>query len=379
MSTAIQERRRWNGPLRLALRTTLAGVITFALGHVLKLPQAYWAVLTSVIVVQASVATSLKAVADRMLGTVAGAVWGVIITLVIPHHGPVALGATLVVALAPLALMAALRPAFRVAPITAVIVLLSTTGVQLGPVHYALDRVLEIAVGCVVGLAVSVLVVPDRAQGLLADAGAEVIMALRALADVLFAELTRPTDAAAVGAAHSRLNQTLTRVETLVDEVKRERAHRLSDAPDAEPFARTLRRLRHDFTAISRAVAEPLPPSTLEHLSAAIGGLRGAITDYLTESAAAVRDRQPPPVLTAVDRALLAFRDAMDRLRQSGTLRQLAIEELERVLSLAFALQQLAIHLAELAERIADYATSRPASAGSSARAASPTEGEKTS
>ena len=83
-----------NGVVRLALRATLAGLVTFALGHVLKLPQAYWAVLTSVIVVQASVATSLKAVVDRMLGTVAGAIWGGIVTLVIPHHGPVALGAT---------------------------------------------------------------------------------------------------------------------------------------------------------------------------------------------------------------------------------------------------------------------------------------------
>jgi len=367
------------GPLRLALRTTLAGLLTFALGHVLKLPQAYWAVLTSVIVVQASVATSLKAVVDRMLGTVAGAVWGVIVTLVVPHHDQVALGATLVLALAPLALMAALRPSFRVAPITAVIVLLSTTGVQLGPVHYALDRVLEIAVGCVVGLAVSVLVVPDRAQGLLADAVAEVLLALRALAETMFAELTRPTDAAAIGATHARLNQTLTRVESLVDELKRERAHRLSDAPDAEPFARTLRRLRHDFTAITRAVAEPLPPPTLHHLADAVGELRRALSTYLTESAVAVRERRPPPALVVVDHAMLGFREAMDRLRQSGTLRQLTIEELERVLSLAFALQQLAIHLADLAERIAEHATTRLAAGDSSTSSTRRTEGERAS
>jgi uncharacterized membrane protein YccC len=371
--------RNWNPGLRLALRTTLAGLVTFALGHVLKLPQAYWAVLTAVIVMQASVATSLKAVVDRMLGTVAGAVWGVIVTLLIPHHGPVALGAALAVALAPLALMAALRPSYRVAPITAVIVLLSTTGVQLGPVHYALDRVVEIAVGCVVGLAVSVLVVPDRAQGLLADAAAEVILSLRALADLLLAELARPTDATAVGATHARLNQTLTRVEALVDEVKRERAHRLSDAPDAEPFARTLRRLRHDFTAISRAVAEPLPPLTLHHLADATGELRRALTDYLTDAATAVRERRPAPAPVAVDHALQGFRAAVDRLRQSETLRQLSIDELERVLSLAFALQQLAIHLADLAERIAEHATSRPATVGSSATSTSLTQGERTS
>jgi uncharacterized membrane protein YccC len=354
-----------SGALRLALRTTLAGLITFALGHLLKLPQAYWAVLTSIIVVQGSVATSLKAVADRILGTVTGALWGVIVTLVVPHHSPVALGATLVVALAPLALMAALWPSYRLAPITAVIVLLSTTGAQLGPVHYALDRVLEIMIGCFIGLAVSVVVVPDRAQRLLADAAAEVILGLRALADVLFADLTRPTDAVAVGATQARLNQVLTRVEALGDEVKRERAHRLSDTPDVEPFARTLRRLRHDFTAIARAVAEPLPPLALHHLANALGGLRRALADHLVESAAAMRARRPRPELVTVDGALLGFRASMDRLRQSGTLRQLTIEELERVLSLGFALQQLTIHLADLAERIAEHATTPRARAAS--------------
>jgi len=76
---------------------------------------------------------------------------------------------------------------------------------------------------------------------------------------------------------------------------------------------------------------------------------------------------------------LQGFRAALDRLRQSGTLSQLGIEDLERVLSLAFALQQLAIHLADLAERIAEYATSRPAAGGSSATSTSLSQGERTS
>jgi hypothetical protein len=48
----------------------------------------------------------------------------------------------------------------------------------------------------------------------------------------------------------------------------------------------------------------------------------------------------------------------MDRLRQSGTLRELGIEEMERVLSLAFALHQLRGNLGDLADRIAEHATS---------------------
>src|SRR5215831_4444882 len=92
---------------RLALRTTLAGLLTFTLAHLWELPQAYWAVLTSVIIMQASVGGSLKAGLDRMLGTVAGAIWGVSVTLTIPHRDTLSLGVTLVVAIAPLALVAA--------------------------------------------------------------------------------------------------------------------------------------------------------------------------------------------------------------------------------------------------------------------------------
>jgi len=344
--------------IRLALRTMLAGLITFTLAHLLELPQGYWAVLTSVIVMQASVGGSLKAGLDRMLGTVAGAIWGVSVTLAIPHHDTLTLGLTLAVALTPLALVAALKSNYRVAPVTAIIVLLSTTGVQLGPVRYAIDRVLEIGLGCLVGFAVSLLVLPARAHGLLAEAAEEVILALRDLLELLLQETTRSPDGTALAATHLRLSQALSRVEGLVDEVKRERANRLTDTPDAEPFARNLRRLRHDLTAIGRTVTEPLPQPARQYLEEAMGDLRLAISDYLVGSAASIRGRRVPPSLESVDKALLAFRDSMDRLRQSGTLRDLGIDAVEQVFSLAFAVQQLRGDLGDLADRVAEHAKS---------------------
>src|SRR5262245_56274056 len=227
--------------LRLVLRTTLAGLMTFTLTYLLALPHAYWAVLTSVIIMQESVGGSLKATLDRMLGTVAGAIWGVSVTLMIPHRDTLTLGLTLAVALAPLALLAALKPSYRVAPVTAVIVLLTTVGVQVAPMRYAVDRVLEIGLGCLVGFAVSLLVLPARAHRLLAEAAAEVILALRDLLELLLRDMTRRPDGTGLAATHLRLNQALSRVEGFVDEAKRERANRLTDAPDAEPVARNLR------------------------------------------------------------------------------------------------------------------------------------------
>jgi uncharacterized membrane protein YccC len=358
----LQRIRDWlqgrSSVLRLVLRTTLAGLITFTLSHLLELPHSYWAVLTSVIIMQESVGGSLKATLDRMLGTVAGAIWGVSVTLAIPHRDTLTLGLTLAVALAPLALLAALKPNYRVAPVTAIIVLLTTAGVQIAPMHYAVDRVLEIGLGCLVGIAVSLLVLPARAHGLLAEAAAEVILALRDLLELLLQDMTRSPDGTALAAIHLRLSQALSRVEGFVADVKRERANRLTDAPDAEPVARNLRRLRHDLTAIGRTVMEPLPQPARQYLAEVTGDLRLVISDYLAGSAASVGGRLAPPSLDSVDKALLAFHDSMDQLRQSGTLRELAIEEVERVLSLAFALQQLRGNLGDLADRIAEHAKS---------------------
>jgi hypothetical protein len=60
---------------RLMLRMSAAGLLAFALAQLLGLARDYWAVLTAVIVMQASVGGSLKAMVDRFLGTMGGAAW----------------------------------------------------------------------------------------------------------------------------------------------------------------------------------------------------------------------------------------------------------------------------------------------------------------
>ena len=65
---------------------------------------------------------SLKATGDYLLGTVGGSIYGGAVAILIPHHSELALLAVLVIALAPLALLAAVRPNMNVVPITAIIV-----------------------------------------------------------------------------------------------------------------------------------------------------------------------------------------------------------------------------------------------------------------
>src|SRR3954447_11931256 len=149
---------------------TASSLAAFGLAQALALPQGFWAVITALIVTQSNVGGSLKAALDRFIGSVFGAVYGSAVAFAIPHEHGLSRAAALIVAVAPLSFLAARSAGFRVAPITAIIVLLSATGSTLGPFGFAVDRVLEVGLGCAVGLLVSVLFVPARASRLVQTA-----------------------------------------------------------------------------------------------------------------------------------------------------------------------------------------------------------------
>ena len=178
--------RGWAGAnaaaLRLCFRMTVAGLLAYVLAEFFALPQGYWAVFSAIIVMQASVGGSIKATIDRVIGTIGGAVAGGAVGYIVPHQSVFSLGVALVIALAPLTLVAALWPNYRIAPLTAVIVLLTPGAQQLGPVDLAIFRIVEITLGSFVGLGVSLVLWPARAHGLVISTAAR---ALGLLADLL--------------------------------------------------------------------------------------------------------------------------------------------------------------------------------------------------
>jgi uncharacterized membrane protein YccC len=167
-SLAYHHARLW-----LVLRMMVSTTLAYAVATALRLPQGYWAVLTAIIVTQNSVGGSLKAAIDRLVGSICGALVGALAAVLLPAHTPTAPGLVLVGAVTPLVLLTAYAPHYRIAPVTAVIVLLSSDAATLGPLGYALDRVLEITLGSVVGVAVSVPIAPARAHVHLCEATAE--------------------------------------------------------------------------------------------------------------------------------------------------------------------------------------------------------------
>jgi uncharacterized membrane protein YccC len=66
------------------------------LAELFALPQGYWAIFSTIIIVQASVGGSIKATTDRLIGTVGGAVAGGAVAYLFPHTSVLSLGVALV-------------------------------------------------------------------------------------------------------------------------------------------------------------------------------------------------------------------------------------------------------------------------------------------
>src|ERR1700730_7491692 len=204
--------------MRLSLQMTIAGLTAFAASHLLGLGQVYWAVLTTVIVIQASVGGSLKASLDRFFGTIGRAVWGVAVSVTVPHTTVPMMGLALAIALTPLAIVVAFWPRYRVAPVTATIVLLAMPGTS-GVIGSALERVLEIGLGSIVALGVVLLVLPSRAHLLLFAAARDALLLMRDLFALLLGGIESDCDHAAVLGFHDRIRAAVERANGIADEV----------------------------------------------------------------------------------------------------------------------------------------------------------------
>lgn len=161
MARALSPRRA--AEVRAALQIAIGAVAAFYLATALKLPHAYWSVISAIVVIQTSVGGSVLTVArDRALGTLAGAVVGGVVAFVRPE-GVNWMMAGLAASVAGLAFFSPGRPWLKVAPVTAAIIIAGSAGPE-GPAQLALDRVMEILVGSAVGVIAILLLFPRHAR-----------------------------------------------------------------------------------------------------------------------------------------------------------------------------------------------------------------------
>ena len=131
---------------------------------------------------------------------------------------------------------------------------------------------------------------------------------------------------------------------------------RLRAEPDQAPLLRTLLRLRHDLIMVGRAAVAPLPGAFGTRLGPWLAYVCETVADDLRASAAALSTRQGPPPLDHVEAALDGYAAEIATLRRQGLTRELPDEAVERVFALGFALEQLHLHLRDLARCLTEFA-----------------------
>jgi uncharacterized membrane protein YccC len=358
-SVLLGKLRDHRAELALALRATVAAVVSFVLSRVLHLPLPLWTVLTAVILTQATFGSSLKATLDYLASTLCGSVYAGTISVLIPHESLVAQAGVLALSVAPLALLAGMKPAFSAATFTSVLVLLAPGIAHVGPIESAVYRVVEVAIGALTAFVVSLLVLPTRAYTMMIEAAARMLDLMAQALPELAADLTEARDAATLRRLQDGIGEIFSRLQLLAMQATHELIGLFAASADPGPLLRTLLRLRHDFVILGRAAAAPLPGPFQKHLGPALQRVAAVLADALRDMADALVAGRKPPRLDAVERSLEEFAHDFAAVRQDGLMVSLPVDAVERIFALGFALDQLSQHLRDLDRYLREHARGR--------------------
>jgi uncharacterized membrane protein YccC len=353
LRTQVSEYRSQIG---LSLRVTAAAVTSYVIAQLLHIPLPLWTVLTAVILTQISFGKSVKATFDYLVGTLCGAIYAGALAAFIPHESEFVLVVVLAMAVAPLALIGAINPTFSAATFTGVLVLLIPSITHVGPVESALYRVIEVAIGGITALAISLLVLPTRANILTIRAVADVLALMAKCLPELLSCLMQDRNELEIARLQDAIGKAFARSDATAAEAKHERINFFAPEFSAAPLLRTLLRLRHDLVMIARAAAVPLPDAFQARLGPQLTQVSTTAADYLRQSADALSARRNAPPVAAADAALDDFAAALTEARREGLTVDLPVDAVERVFALSFALDQLRRNFRDLERCVADAA-----------------------
>ncbi len=254
----MNERFTWNhirrligtqrAKLRFCVRMTTAGLLAFGVSKLLNVPlHGLWMILTALVVTQMSAGGSMRATLEYIIGTVGGAVYAAAIGVLIPHTTTPAIAAVLAITIAPLALAAAINPNFRVAPFSAVLVLLIAGQFGEGPIESAITRSSEVALGGFIAVAVSLLVFPERAFHMRLRAAVRLLQLLSRALPKLLTGFIHEIDPAENARIQNDIGAAVAHFQQVTADAEHELIVSFDAQPHPAPLSRTMLRLRHDL------------------------------------------------------------------------------------------------------------------------------------
>jgi uncharacterized membrane protein YgaE (UPF0421/DUF939 family) len=143
-----------------AFKTGVAALLCLWLGNLFGLSHSYWAAISAIVVMGSDSVITLTSCRDRLIGTAIGALlgWG---TFYVWHGHYVLYGVAVMLCLLACSLLEFEKAGRLAAVALTIIVLIRVDG---GPGQAALARFLEVSLGIIVALGVTVVVFPERPQ-----------------------------------------------------------------------------------------------------------------------------------------------------------------------------------------------------------------------
>ncbi len=330
------ERRRL---LIHAAKTALAAGLCWGIAIRFGMHDGYWGAISAIIVLQSNFGSTISASRDRVFGTVIGALFGFLFT----EFGALPWNYILAVLVAMIVCgLMGMRNSSRLAGVTITIVML----VQQGGSHWiiALDRVGQVLMGIVVALAISTLVLPDRARLRLRDGLAQEFLLMGA-----FFERILEGFRGAPAENLPELREQLLEIQRSNDQFQEAARNEPSGGPGwregLSMLAQFARSLSDALVALEFAVKDSHEDGYAEQLEPALGRLAVDIRvgfHYLAKCIHGWRFHiAPPGLLLEEDIAQLEAR--MTEVRPTGF--QFSQAEILRAYAVQLHLKQIALLL----------------------------------
>src|SRR5215470_6282911 len=147
-------KKNWWAVLSHSVRTAITAMASFVIARLLRLPEAYWAPITTLVITQSSLGTALAVSWQRFVGTILGAVVGAVVAAYFGPH--VLVFGVCVLILGFLCVLAhSDRSAYRFAGVTLGVILLIPRTEPAWQI--ALHRFAEVSIGLGVALLLTIL------------------------------------------------------------------------------------------------------------------------------------------------------------------------------------------------------------------------------
>jgi uncharacterized membrane protein YccC len=319
---------------RQAIKTAVAGLVSMYVARLFHLPEGYWAAISALIVMQSNVGATLSASRTRLAGTAVGAVVGGAFVALWGDSVP---GFALAVAVAFfLCFVLRLPDSQRLATVTVAIIML--IGRPVSPWTVALHRFIEVSLGILIALVISLTLWPNHARRSLREGLAT---ALIKLGELYQAALLIPDGSGAPDALNTQVSDVFRKNADLLQNALQEAFGPMRERDSLALLAAQVERIRRAVETLEFALRDSAPGTYARRFDAELEQLHSAIAADFGWLANSVRTGNGEPLWPDSTAAITALDEKATAARESGATASHPLDEILRFYSLLLSSRNL--------------------------------------